>query len=249
MNSYKLLTKNLIGKQNVRREILMSGSAGVPPANNNEQTSQSPESSQPPESSYKGWHSRGYLPHFDCGEISQFITFRLTGLLPAELLNSWRAMLDHLSKNEAEAELRDRIEEHLDHGTGHTWLKNPAIASVIQNALFHFDGQRYRLHSWVVMPNHIHILLTPAAGYGIPGIVHSLKSFTSNEANRLLDRKGEFWHVDYYDRYIRTEEHYYRTVEYIEMNPVKAGLCENRDKWEFSSAAMTHKNGRNVRSL
>lgn len=221
---------------------MMSGSAGVPPANNNEQTSQSPESS------YKGWHSRGYLPHFDCGEIPQFITFRLTDSLPAELLNVWRAMLEHLSKTEAESELRNRIEEHLDGGTGHAWLKNPAIASVIENALFHFDGRRYRLHSWVVMPNHIHVLLTPATGYGVPGIVHSLKSFTAKEANHLLERKGGFWQVDYYDRYVRNEEHYYRTVEYIEMNPVRAGLCESREEWAFSSAAMSHKSGRDARA-
>jgi REP element-mobilizing transposase RayT len=172
----------------------------------------------------------------------------LADSLPAELINAWRVTLKHLPKNEAESELRNRIEEHLDGGTGFAWLKNPAIASVIENALFHFDGRRYHLYSWVVMPNHVHVLLTPVSGYGIPGIVHSLKSFTAKETNRLLDRKGEFWQVDYYDRYIRNEEHYYRTIEYIEMNPVKAGLCESREKWAFSSALTLDKSGRDARS-
>ena len=148
----------------------MTGSAGVPPANNNAQIAQSPESS------YRGWHSRGYLPHFDCGEIPQFITFRLTDSLPAELLCEWRAILEHLPRAEAESELSNRIEAHLDSGAGHAWLKNPAVASVIENALLYFDGRRYNLHSWVVMPNHVHVLLTPTDGYGIPDIVHSLKS-------------------------------------------------------------------------
>ena len=190
----------------------------------------------PDESPYLGWHSRGYLPHFDGGEISQFITFRLYDSLPAALLNTWRDMLEHLPKTEAELELRNRIEEHLDKGAGSAWLKNPAIARVIENALLHFDGRRYRLHSWVVMPNHVHVLLTPSAEHGIPGIVHSMKSFTAKESNRLLGMKGKFWQPDYYDRYIRNEDHYYMTIEYIEMNPVKAGLCESREQWEFGSA-------------
>lgn len=224
------------------RGKIISGSAGVPPANNKDQTP------QPLESIYKGWHSRGYLPHFDCDEITQFITFRLADSLPAELLCEWRAMLEHLPKTEAESELRRRIEEYLDGGAGRAWLKNPAVASVIENALLRFDGRRYNLHSWVVMPNHVHVLLAPAAGYGIPGIVHSLKSFTAKKANRALERRGRFWQMDYYDRYIRNEDHYHRTVEYIEMNPVKAGLCGMKEEWEFSSAAKLYQCGRDARA-
>ena len=64
----------------------------------------------------------------------------------------------------------------------------------------------------------------------------------------MLERRGGFWQVDYYDRYIRNEEHYHRTVEYIEMNPVKAGICENREGWAFSSAAKLYQCGRDARA-
>ena len=74
--------------------------------------------------------------------------------------------------------------------------------------------------------------------------MHSLKSFTAKEANRLIGRKGDFWQVDYYDRYIRNERHYYRAIEYIEMNPVNAGLCEDRGEWRFGSARLTTKEQR-----
>ncbi len=214
-----------------------AGSAGGPPANNNVQIPQSVDFSS------KGWHSRGYISHFDCNEIPQFITFRLADSLPAVLLNEWKARLKYLSETESEIELRNRIEEHLDRGTGNAWLKKPDIAEIVEGALLHFDGRRFRLHSWVIMPNHIHILITPMIGHGVSEIVHAIKSFTAKEANRLLGRNGKFWQADYYDRYIRDERHYYKTVEYIEMNPVKAGLCDNKEQWEFGSAASMKRAG------
>jgi REP element-mobilizing transposase RayT len=67
-------------------------------------------------------------------------------------------------------------------------------------------------------------------------LLHSLKSYTAHEANKILARQGKFWIDDYFDRYIRNEKHFYKTVEYIENNPVKAGLCQKPSDWPFSSA-------------
>jgi REP element-mobilizing transposase RayT len=93
-------------------------------------------------------------------------------------------------------------------------LRKREIAELAQDSLLHFDGERYKLVSWTVMPNHLHLLLKPLAGNELSQIMHSLKSYTANEANKILGRKGKFWQEDYYDRYIRNYEHFENTVEY-----------------------------------
>ncbi len=92
------------------------------------------------------------------------------------------------------------------------------------------------MSAWVVMPNHVHILAAPCVGNSVSNIMHSLKSFTSQEANKTLGRKGRFWFEDYFDRYIRNAKHFTNAIAYIESNPVKAGLCECAADWRFSSA-------------
>lgn len=88
------------------------------------------------------------------------------------------------------------------------------------------------------MPNHVHLLIKPNPGSSLPFIMKNLKGFTSREANRILKRRGSFWQLDYFDRFIRDEEHYLKTVAYIVNNPVKAGLCKSPSDWRFSSAWM-----------
>jgi REP element-mobilizing transposase RayT len=144
--------------------------------------------------------------------------------------------LAHLEERERELERRRRIEDYLDKGTGAAWLKHRDVAHLIQDTLLFFDGERYRLSAWVVMPNHVHALLRLEFGNTLSEILHSWKSYSSNQANKLLQRKGEFWQEDYFDRYIRNAEHYQRALGYIEHNPVKAGLCPTKYDWEFSSA-------------
>ena len=107
---------------------------------------------------------------------------------------------------------------------------------MVQNSMLKFEGLRYRLFAWVVMPNHVHSLMTRFEEYELKDLVHSLKSYTAHEANRILCREGKFWMDDYFDRYIRNEKHFYKTIEYIENNPVKAGLCAKPSDWRFSSA-------------
>jgi putative transposase len=172
----------------------------------------------------KGWHSRGYLPHFDSPETVQFVTFRLADSLPAAVVKA----LGHREGNV------HHIERGLDAGFGACWLRKPEIASVVQDALLHFDGERYRLLAWCLMPNHVHIVILD--GQPLTDIVRSWKSFTARRANTLLDRTGPFWHADYFDRYMRNEEHLAQTVEYVEQNPVKAGFVSAADDWFWGSA-------------
>ncbi len=187
-----------------------------------------------------GWHNRGYLPHFDGGEISQFITFRLSDSLPQTVLNLWREQLSHKDLHEMEVIMQRRIEKYLDQNYGECYLKDKRIASIVQDSLLFFDSKRYRILSWVIMPNHVHLLMTPCSGFTLSGIMHSIKSFTGQEANKILNRKGKFWMDEYFDRYIRDSNHFEKAVAYIENNPVKARLCKTPDEWEFSSAYRKH---------
>ena len=183
-----------------------------------------------------GWHSRGYLPHFDGRAMPQFITFHLADSVPLKVIQRWREELKSLKYEQERILLQKRIERYLDHGYGEALLKVPQVARMVQDSLLKFDGIRYHLFAWVVMPNHVHSLMTRFEEYELSDILHSLKSFSAHEANNLLGRTGQFWIEDYFDRYIRNEEHFEKTVKYIENNPVKAGLCLEPEDWPYSSA-------------
>lgn len=174
----------------------------------------------------RGWHSRGYLPHFDSPETVQFITFRLADSLP-------RAVLAAIGKNH---EMTLALDRELDHGRGKCWLGQREIASLVQNALIHFDGERYRLLAWCIMPNHVHVVVEALHGHSLGTVIQSWKSFTARRANEMLGRSSSFWHPDYFDRFMRNEEHLGRTIEYVEQNPVKAGLATAPCDWAWSSA-------------
>jgi len=185
----------------------------------------------------KGWHSRGYLPHFDGEGITQSVNFRIVGALPGALEKAWQDELIGAEGGRRLEYVAAKLDLYLAKGEGNVWLKDPRIAETVQKALLKFDGQRYRMHAWVVMPNHVHVLFTPLENYSMSSILHSWKSFTANQANKMLERTGDFWHTDYFDRYIRNEEHYHTTVQYVESDPVRAGLCKTVHEWPFGSAA------------
>jgi REP element-mobilizing transposase RayT len=173
------------------------------------------------------WHSLGYLPHFDSPEIIQHLVWRAADSLPA-------AAIVALPE---ESRLRlQRLDEALDLGHGAGLLGQAGLAAIVETAMLHFDGERYRLIAWSVMPNHVHALLAQAEGFPLDGVVHSWKSFTAHEINKMCVRNGQFWATDYFDRFIRDETHFYRTIDYIEQNPVKARLAAKAADWRFSSA-------------
>jgi putative DNA methylase len=135
-----------------------------------------------------------------------------------------------------DAAKRARLETYLNAGHGACYLRHPRIARLVENALLYFDGERYRMIAWVVMPNHVHTLIETFEGHPLHGILHSWKSYTANVANQILGRTGRFWFPEYFDRYIRDERHFTRAVRYIHNNPVKAGLVDDAKDWPFSSA-------------
>ncbi|MDO9424123.1 MAG: transposase [Methylobacter sp.] len=199
----------------------------------------------------KGWYSRGYLPHLDVPDIVQFITFRLADSLPQTVLKQLEQELVQIPISMRERERRKKIEQWLDAGLGCCALAHPRMAEVMQQTLQIFDGERYRLIAWCIMPNHVHVLIEPAIS--LPNILQSWKSFTGSWAishNAELGlgvpvatgaTKNQFWMREYWDRYIRDEKHFHSTIDYIHNNPVKAGLCGEVHDWPWSSAHAGHR--------
>jgi REP element-mobilizing transposase RayT len=183
------------------------------------------------EKGFKGWYSSKYLPHFDAPGAQQFISYRLADAMPAERRHEWEAFL----AIEDSLEKRKKMEAYLDKGHGACHLRDARVAEMVQNNLWHHDGVKYRLLAWVLMPNHLHALIEV---WQVPlgEILKGWKSYTSKEANKLLGRAGTFWEDDYFDRYIRDEDHFWRVLRYIENNPVKAGLVRAPEDWLWSSA-------------
>src|SRR6185369_2281984 len=93
----------------------------------------------------QGWHSRGYLPHFDGGDLPLFVTFRLFDSLPKAVLIGWTVELKLERSAEAESIMRRRVEYYLDQGLGSCYLKNDEVATMLQNALLFHDRTKYRL--------------------------------------------------------------------------------------------------------
>jgi REP element-mobilizing transposase RayT len=189
--------------------------------------------------------TRHYLPHLDRPGVIQMITFRLADALPAEAIK--RLTDDPLFRPEAAR--RRQLEHYLDAGYGSCHLSDPTIGHLIETALHHFNMVRYRLFAWVVMPNHVHVVVEPLAGHSLSRIVHSWKSFTAKQANRHLGLTGAFWQVDYFDRAVRDERHLAAAIEYIHDNPVKAGLARRPEDWPHSSARIDTSTGAEAPAL
>ena len=193
----------------------------------------------PTAAGFRLWHQRGYLPHRDEPGLHQFVTFRLADAFPGALRSEWAALFEI---EEDRRRLR-KLEEYLDLGRGESHLRLPELARMVENALRHFHGRRYRLEAWVIMPNHVHALFIPT-GEAMSKIVQSWKSYTARQANRMLGRAGVFWEQDYWDTYMRDEEHEARTRRYIEQNPLKAKLAREPADWAWSSARLRDEYGR-----
>ena len=189
-------------------------------------------------SAHKGWYSRGYLPHRDEAGLTQSITFRLADSFPSQRLNEWREWVDPKTGAilTSDAERRTRIESYLDAGHGECWLRNPRVAELVEDALLRFDGERYRLIAWAIMPNHVHVIAELLEGNALSAVVHSWKSWTAQRANEVLGRSGAFWFREYWDRFIRDGSHREATIRYVENNPVTARLVDRAEQWPWGSA-------------
>ena len=209
-----------------RRAIPEHGQQSLPPSPEDAGSVDFRKLTGSPEGDFR---SRGYLPHFDQPGLVQMITFRLADALPRE------AVIKLGQIEQRKPDLYRRAESWLDAGYGACVLGTPEAAQVVSDALRHFDQQRYVLFAWVIMPNHVHVLIETRVGWSISAVVHSWKSFTANTVNRQLGRTGPLWQREYFDRAIRDERHFWAVVDYIHNNPVKANLVSEAKDWPFSS--------------
>jgi len=183
-----------------------------------------PETSDPPvlqpfDPSASVGNSRRHMPHWTQPGCTYFITFRLADSLPMEKLRQWSQLTDRDL-------VREEIQQWLDKGTGQCLLRRPEVAGLVANALRQFDGQRYHLGPFIVMPNHVHVLMTPLPGNEPSAILYSWKSYTANQINRLLGQSGPVWQRESFDHIVRNEEALLRFEQYIRDNPRSACLKE-----------------------
>lgn len=177
------------------------------------------------------------LPHWQQDEATFFVTFRLADSIPRARLApleaaraAWLQLHPKPSSPEQELDYHRlftrQIETWLDNGEGECPLRDPKLAAVVAGRLEHFKDERYVLHAWVVMPNHVHALFSLTGGNRLEDVVHGWKSVASHKINRLLGRTGTLWQRDYFDRLIRSRKHFDYCVNYIRENPEKACLRE-----------------------
>jgi REP element-mobilizing transposase RayT len=159
-----------------------------------------------------------------------FVTFRLAGSLPKNRVFPPNCF----SSGQAFVAIDRLLGQAI---SGPVFLRRPEIAQVVIDAVRDGEAQfhRYDLHAYVVMPNHVHLLVTPHVN-----AMHwlgPLKGFTAHQANRVLARHAPFWQDESYDHLVRNGEEFRRTLRYIENNPVKAGLVQSPELFPWSSAS------------
>ncbi|MEA2103040.1 MAG: transposase [Candidatus Cloacimonadota bacterium] len=202
---------------------------------------------------YKYFYRRN-LPHIQPKGYLFFITYRLEFILPDEIRRQLKNIKDKFNeemksspesefnnlKTKCNDELFDLYDDYLwKRKQNPHWLKNNKIADIVRDSLFFNHKKLYKLVCFTIMSNHVHIIIKPKTNpkniqYSLAKIMKDHKSYTANEANKILTKHGQFWHHENYDHFIRDRKDFNRIVGYILENQVKAGLAENYQDWKYS---------------
>jgi REP element-mobilizing transposase RayT len=190
------------------------------------------------DASAKSFYYRN-LPHWHPPGRSIFLTWRLYGSLPQSIINQFRVIRHQLSKRSRPTANTDnrlieykklfaKVDAILDEAkTGPIWLLQSEVASIVELALLEKYAHLYNLWAYVLMANHRHVFLKSKGDVAIGDITKRLKGYTAREANKLLRRTGQpFWQDESFDHWSRDRAEFFRIVDYIENNPVNAGLVE-----------------------
>ena len=187
----------------------------------------------------KLFHRRN-LPHLHPSEGTFFITFRLAGSLPAEIIARLRNEVEEQEKEKTKIKNKkgffvqyDALLDNAKNGVHH--LSNPEIASLCKNQLHYYDGKDYDLIAYSIMSNHIHVIFSlRESSRSISQIMQSIKRYTARESNKILNREGKFWQDESFDRFVRDEAELRKIADYVINNPVKAGLVLNWEEWKWT---------------
>ncbi len=201
---------------------------------------------------------RRRLPHYQPVHATFFVTFRLTGSLPADViaqLMEQRQLRERLIDQEKDPERKKlyQEEEHrryfghfdsfLDRAQeGNKWLADDGVAGIVNEGILHRDGSVYDLLAFCIMPNHVHQVFSPvgrrdSSPYIVTKILENLKWYTALKVNALLGRRGAFWQHESYDHVVRNDGELGRIIEYVAYNPVNAGLCKRWQDWKWTYVA------------
>jgi putative transposase len=176
----------------------------------------------------KGWHRRGYLPHFDVKGIVQHVVLCTKDALSQHVVEAL---------SECDPTQRRRMaDETLDRSRDGNLFCDATCAAAFEEQLLHFDGERYDVLAWCIMPNHIHVVMCMLGSETLGQVVRSWKVLTTSAINRHFATTGPVFAKDYFDRFMRNGSQTERTLFYVENNPVAAGFCVEPAQWRFSSA-------------
>ena len=192
------------------------------------------------------------LPHWQPKGAEFFITFRLAGSLPKEVIDQLKQKSKEFREksrnNDLNTEERSQLEAKLfrsydylldNSSSGPVWLSNENMAQIVADTLLYYDRQRYDLYAFSIMSNHVHLVVRHLeeaydVEFPVTGFMRSIKSFTGKECNKLLKRNGKFWQAESFDRLIRDEEELENVILYTLNNPVKANLVSDWRDWRFN---------------
>lgn len=171
-----------------------------------------------------------YLEHWEQEGTLSFVTCRLYDSLPqsklrqlSEMRGEWLAShpmpWSDAVYAEYEEEILAKVDRWLDAGVGECFLEDPAVRAVVIDALKYNDGKRYSLYDYVVMPNHVHVVLLAMPGESVGEIIYTIKNYTARQINKMLCRQGQLWQTDAFDHLIRNVSEYQRISDYIRHNP------------------------------
>ena len=202
----------------------------------------------------KGTYKRRDIPHWDYSDAVQHISFRISDSLPQAKLELFKKQVEEYPPLKRNYYLHREIEDWINRGIGSCILKIPELAQCVIEALYLLNDLHYHLFHWVIMPNHIHVLIQEFPNKPMCEIVQSWKHHTSVRFDEILNNlkssnrfhfgyieniintfKGNYWIIDYWDVMIRNNRHFRIESNYIANNPVKAGLVEKPEDYRWSS--------------
>ena len=202
----------------------------------------------------KDKYKRRDIPHWDFPDARQHITFRLSDSLSQNQLNIFKKQVEDNPPSRRDYYLHREIEEWIDRGIGSSILNIPELARCVIDSLYCFNDKRYHLFQWVVMPNHIHVLIQIFPQNPMCDIVNYWKRYTNMRFNEILlgmktsnrfpkgyidnilnTFKGSYWIADFWDVLIRSNNHFRLESKYIAENPVRAKLVEKAEDYPWSS--------------
>jgi putative transposase len=200
-----------------------------------------------PQVKAKAYYRRN-LPHYQPPGATCFVTFRLAGSLPHEVVARFKedrakAQRQHFETGGEEGGINQRKKRHFARfdklldtaGQGPRWLGNAVAAKVVSDAIHFRDGREYELLAYCIMPNHVHLVITLERNdISLYKVLQSLKRFTAREANKILARSGAFWQHESYDHVVRDGKELIRVIAYVLRNPEKAGLVDTWKSWRWS---------------